>query len=447
MEAATASAQREPRDDGRTPLRLRDSGTIVPLASWSALILLGWLVGTILNDQGITLLLDSPPLYGAWDVRLGPGSLLPIAVGGLAVWLWPRIIERASWRGVLGAAFVFALAWPVALALIEGTGELTEPLLWFTQYQQAVPFVGDPLEFIRDFNTVVNGYPAHVTAHPPLAVLVYWIVEQVVPGVWGATVLTLVSAATTPIAVLIAARALSDESTARRAAPYLVIAPAALSIATSADALFMAVIAWSICALLVALTGPRGRRADVLSLLGGLGFGIGLFMSFGLILAGAIPLAVAIQKRRIRPIVFAAIGWLAVIGAFLAAGYWWLDGLGVVDEQYADSVASTRPYAYFVWNNLAAFALGALGPALAIALWRFRDRRLAWVVGGAFAAIAVADISGMSKAEVERIWLPFLPWILLAAVALPSDRRSMRRLIGAQAVTTFVIATYVWTIW
>ncbi|UJA19323.1 hypothetical protein HJD18_03295 [Thermoleophilia bacterium SCSIO 60948] len=447
MKAAPATAAPPPRDEGRAPLRLRDRTTLVPIAIWAAVIFAGWIVGTILNDQGESILLDSPPLYGNWDVRFGLGSLWPIAVGVLAVWLWPRVIERASWRGVIWTAFAFALAWPVSLALVEGVGELTEPLLWFTQYQQAVPFVGDPLEFIRDFNTVVNGYPAHVTAHPPLAVLAYWLVEQVVPGVWGATVLTLVSAATAPIAALVAARRLTDEATARRAAPYLVIGPAALAIATTADAMFMAVVAWSVCALVVALTGEPGRRADVLSLLGGLGFGIAIFMSFGLILAGAIPLAVAIQKRRIKPILLAAVGGLLVIGAFLAAGYWWLDGLDVVGEQYADSVASTRPYWYFVWNNLAAFALGSLGPALAIALWRFRDKRLAWVVGGAFAAIAIADISGMSKAEVERIWLPFLPWILLAAVALPSDPRSMRWLVGAQAVTTFVIATYVWTIW
>jgi methylthioxylose transferase len=30
-----------------------------------------------------------------------------------------------------------------------------------------------------------------------------------------------------------------------------------------------------------------------------------------------------------------------------------------------------------------------------------------------------ADVSGMSKAEVERIWLPFVPWTLLLVVLLP----------------------------
>jgi hypothetical protein len=35
--------------------------------------------------------------------------------------------------------------------------------------------------------------------------------------------------------------------------------------------------------------------------------------------------------------------------------------------------------------------------------------------------ILVADLSQMSKAEVERIWLPFVPWMLLGT-ALLSER-------------------------
>jgi hypothetical protein len=29
----------------------------------------------------------------------------------------------------------------------------------------------------------------------------------------------------------------------------------------------------------------------------------------------------------------------------------------------------------------------------------------------------------MSKAEVERIWLPFVPWVLVATAALPRPER------------------------
>ena len=41
------------------------------------------------------------------------------------------------------------------------------------------------------------------------------------------------------------------------------------------------------------------------------------------------------------------------------------------------------------------------------------------LVGAAAATVAVADLSRMSKAEVERIWLPFVPWLLLSCALLP----------------------------
>jgi hypothetical protein len=36
-------------------------------------------------------------------------------------------------------------------------------------------------------------------------------------------------------------------------------------------------------------------------------------------------------------------------------------------------------------------------------------------------AVAAADVSQMARGEVERIWLPFVPWLALAA---PGHRRA-----------------------
>ena len=37
--------------------------------------------------------------------------------------------------------------------------------------------------------------------------------------------------------------------------------------------------------------------------------------------------------------------------------------------------------------------------------------------------VLLADVSQMSKAEVERIWLPFVPWLLISCALLPERWR------------------------
>ncbi len=75
--------------------------------------------------------------------------------------------------------------------------------------------------------------------------------------------------------------------------------------------------------------------------------------------------------------------------------------------------------------NLACLAI-AIGPAYAVALGRLRDRCLWLLVGGTLAAMGLAALSGMSKGEVERIWLPFAMWVLPAGAVLAAGPRRSR---------------------
>jgi hypothetical protein len=59
--------------------------------------------------------------------------------------------------------------------------------------------------------------------------------------------------------------------------------------------------------------------------------------------------------------------------------------------------------------------------------------------------VAVADLSGLSKAEVERIWLPFAVWIVPLAALLP--RPSLRWWLQAQAVLALTMNTLLATVW
>ncbi|NEB36159.1 hypothetical protein G3I54_04220, partial [Streptomyces sp. SID14515] len=80
------------------------------------------------------------------------------------------------------------------------------------------------------------------------------------------------------------------------------------------------------------------------------------------------------------------------------------------------------------------------GPAAASS-----EGRLALLVLAALAALLAADLSGMSKAETERIWQPFLLWLLPAAALLP--RRRVRYWLVASAVPALLINHLLWTGW
>jgi hypothetical protein len=217
-------------------------------------------------------------------------------------------------------------------------------------------------------------------------------------------------------AALIALREVAGERRARAAAPFVAFAPIAVWIATSGDALFGGVSAWAIALTIVAIK-RRSRRSDAAAVAGGLLFGASLMLSYGLAVLALIPTFVALGERRIRPLLIAAAGAGAVLLAFGAAGFWWPEGLRATVAEYRESIARLRPQSYFWLGNLGAFAI-AVGPATAVGLVRLRDRRTWLLVAGALLVVAVADATGLSKGEVERIWIPFAPWILLAASSL-----------------------------
>jgi methylthioxylose transferase len=418
--------------------------TFLTLIAWAGLIVACHAWG--LTYDNVAIKLEAPPLYGEFITRLDAGVLWALATAAVVLAGAPLVVRHASWRVLLLAVGVVGLAWPLSLTMIEGTEEISDPLLVSTQYLLAVPQVESPGAFLDGFVQNIDDYPAHVRAHPPGMVLGLWGLDQVgLGGEWAAAFAILIAAATAAPAVLITMRALAGEEAARRAAPYLVLAPLALSIATTADALFMAVGAWAVCAVVLAILSS-GTRSNFLALVGGLLFGLTIFLNYGLVLLALVPLFVSLRERRLMPIAVASAGGLVVVIAFLAAGFWWLDGLAATRREYSQSVASVRPYEFFVFNNLAASAL-VLGPVAIVGLARLRDRAIWVLVGGALAAILVADLSGLSKAEVERIWLPFLIWMLLATAALPSSPRWMRSLLATQAVLTILIGVHVEQIW
>lgn len=421
----------------------------VVLAAWAVLLFVSYRWGKSIAASGTVIRLGAAPLGGWYDWRLNPRVLVPVVVGTALAALLPSSAQKLPWRTLLAVSFAAAAAWAIALAVTDGWFGLTNPtVLAGDEYLLDVPLVEDPLAVLRGFTDDLDRYVTHVRSHPPGLLLALWGMDRIGlggPG-WAAALFIGGGAAAVP-AVAVAVRRVVGEDRARRALPFVVLAPAALWVATTADAFFAGVGAWSVAGVVLALY-RTDRRGDALSFVGGVGFGLLAHLSYGAILVGIIPLAVAAHRRRLRPLGLAGLGALVVFAAVTAGGFWWLDGLSASRGEYGESVASTRPFRYFVVANVAALAV-VVGPALAVALVRLRDRFTWLLVGSGLAACAVANLSGLSKGEVERIWLPFAVWVLPAgwALAAPADVAHARRWLALQASFAVLVQVAVRSRW
>jgi hypothetical protein len=408
------------------------AATSLALALWCVLVTAAWRLGL---DHRATWKLRAAPLAGFVDRQVTLATLAALVVGLATVAVLPRWAGQVRWRWLLVGTAMLAVAWGAVLGLSRPTSSLDRGLAHRHEYPAVVPFVDEMGvgEFVRTFTAdeALRRYPIHVQGHPLGAALVFVGLDRVGLGgsSWAALSVVLLAATATP-AVLLAVREVAGEVAARRLAPFLILSPAAIWVVASADGAFMAVGAWSVALLVLASSPERSaRNAAGLSMLAGAVAGVGINLSYGLVLVPLIGAMVAVARRRPALVGWAALGGAGVVAAVAAGGFWWLDGLDATRVRYAAGIAAQRDRGYFtLLGNPAALAV-ALGPALAVAVARVRDRRL-WLLGaGALGAVALANISGLSKAEVERIWLPFVPWITVLAAGLPA----LGAVVGARA--------------
>ncbi|MGH3829417.1 MAG: hypothetical protein ACRDRS_03035 [Pseudonocardiaceae bacterium] len=449
------------------------------------LVAVAAVVGVWLLRQGVPLHVDAPPLGAQWLPHTGPGTVPAVALALLVILRGPGLAARLPWRPLLGVSAVTAVVWTMFLALIDGwqrgvVGRLTtEP-----EYLHDVPRVGDVGAMMRSFaERIVGGRPeswtTHVAGHPPGALLVFVGLDRIgLPGGAPAALLCVLVGSSAAVAVAVTLRALGAEATARAALPFGVLFPGAIWIGVSADGLFAGVLAWGVALLAIGAARPRlDIPALAAAVSGGLLLGATLFLSYGLVLAGLLPVAVAVATRRLAPLLVAGVGVAAVVAAFAATGFWWLEGYQQVTIRYYQpgEYGLLRPYNYWVWANLACLAV-VLGPAGAAGLRRLfsstvpelngraeQGRRNSSAVefgglrapGGrgvlvvlcvaAGAGVLAADLSGLCKAEVERIWLPFAVWLIAATGLLPARRAQWW--LAAQAVLALAVNHLLLTTW
>ena len=373
-----------------------------------------------------------PPLHADWDPRAGWGTVPAVALGALSVRYAGDLAARLSWGRLLVTAYVAGLAWMLALALVDGLdgiGHILDTSYEYLDTARATRDLPATLdEYVRRIPVDAPGgqWPVHIAGHPPGALTFFVVLVRLGlgSGLAAGVVVTLL-AASTAVAVLVTLRTLGAEQHARLAAPFLVIGPAAVWQCVSADAMFAAFAAWGMCALALGAV----RRSLLWSVLAGLLLGCCVMFSYGLPLLALLAVAVLVVVRTWRPLVPAALAAIAVVLAYLPFGYSWWEALPVLRDRYWDGVASNRPPQYWMWGNLAALAFSA-GPVAFAGFFQTLSRRpvattraVWWLVLGAVAMVVIADLSQMSRAEVERIWLPFVPWLMVGCALLPERWR------------------------
>lgn len=460
--STSLSPARDTKGTARRPVR----GDTIAYALAVLLVAAAAGAGALLKARGIGVHADAAPLFARWLPHVGPGTAAAMLLAMVLVRHAAAWAARWPWRRLLVAAYCAAVAWTLSLALVDGwsrglTGRLTRQ----AEYLHDVPRVHGIGSMLAGFSAHIldfrpGSWTTHVAGHPPGALLVFVVLDRIGLGGGGpAALLCVLVGASAAVSVAVSVRALGGETAARATLPFLVLFPGAVWLGVSADSLFTGVVAAGLALLCVG-----GWRAATV---GGLLLGYAVYLSYGLVLAAVLAAVVLWLRPAPRLPVLAAAGGgaLAVAVAFSLAGFWWPTGYRLVAVRYYQGWAHERPYGYWVFANLACVVVSA-GPAAvpalrrAVALGAGTVRGLlrrggglsgggaavaVWVPLAALAAMLAADLSGLSKAEVERIWLPFEVWLLPAMALLPA--RVRRGALAVQAVTALAVNHLLLTNW
>ncbi len=422
------------------------------VGGWLSLLVVGVVVGqAFARTRPIDV--GAVPWVGTWgfDESLVGRLVVAAAVLGAAVWVAPVFARDQRWRLVLvGAAIVtvaltFLLAW-------AGPDDTHWPGIRFgyAAHTHLVDDWGGPADFLRSYVERQPGLTAHLRAHPPGLLLGLWAFERIgLAGLDFHLALMLVAGAVSTLAALVALRSLAGEAAARAAVPFVAIGPV-LVWRTNTDVVFGAIAVGAV-ALFVLATGIASRRANIVAATAGVVFGVALFCTYGVALLGLPMLVVAVHRHRLPLLVIAALGAVTVVLLPAVWGFSWVAGLLETRRQYYDSIARLRGYKYWLLGNAAIFA-ALIGPAVVVGLTRVRGatRRLAFA---GLACVVLAGLSGLSSAETERIWQPFVPLVLVAGGALwlrsgavaHFDVAAARRWLGLQAVVAIAFQSVLWT--
>jgi methylthioxylose transferase len=392
-----------------------------------------------------------PPFVGPWAPRLGALAAVSVAVLAIGTFAAPLAARRLrSPLAFAAALFVLALAFGLALNLarsgtrgwyaIFDTGpQGSFEAKW--EYLPGLPALSYGAHFFLDrFAELVPALPVNVAGHPPGLLLTLHALGIRSPRAMAALCIG-TGALTAPLAYDLG-RSLGDEERGRTAGLLTAFAPSLLLFGvTSADYLYATLGAAAACLLVRQRAAARGAGAALLA--------VAAFFSWLLLaIAAWAALVVLVREGGRRAAQLAAACALAVLalngGLAAWTGYDPIGALRSTHAVYGNSLASVRPYAFWAFGSPTAW-LVMLGLPTAVMALRSLSRRDPAAL--ALAAIVVAAaVLGFTKAETERIWLPFVPLACVAAAA-SIDLGRVRPLLWALAAQALAVELLFYTIW
>jgi len=390
------------------------------LMRWALLVLAGLALTWLAVRSSAALGTAGAPFLGSYRLRIAPVSVLaPAVAAGLLITAARGWFEQARWWLVLLTGYTATLGWALSLALVDGSGGLTRALLSTDSYLTDVADVGDdPIGYLTTFTTRAADHSDATRGHPPGPVLLLWALQRL--GVTSHLALgllvTAVGAAAVPL-VLAAVRGVCGELPARRYLPVLALAPYALWVAVSVDAVVATLGAAMVLAGVRASDRARsGPRAAAWAALSGALLGVAALLSYAAPWLGFSVVCLYFARR--RPFLNLATGLGALLPVLAAefAGFGWVDGLLTARDDYAARIGPHRSVLWWSGLSLVVLLLAA-GPPLVASARKLRNTPGWPFLVGAGAAVAFSLVAGLARGGVEHAWLPFFPWLTVAAVA------------------------------
>jgi hypothetical protein len=411
-----------------------------------------------------------PPEW-QWPLREGPtsgGFASPLLAAAALLGLlalsgssWARARPRRAAAAILAGATVGGLAFSVGLLGLEPAGAF--PALaaramsttWSSYYTVAVsPEAASPRAFFERHAELLPTLPKHAATHPPGPVLYYRGLVALferspfltraflalqghdegrdprsphtraskAAALFGALLLTFMGvAAAWPVAAM-AERLSGDVLAGARVGVLWTLVPGAVLFIPQFDQALSFVIASASAVLIAAAAETRTRPRIALAIAGGLLGGLALFVSYGsLVFLCFVGLVALVVGRFSKPTLFvllvAATTALGIVAATAVLGHHPLASLRAALAIHRETYTAPRSYALWLVFDLLDLAIFLGPPVAALLVVRMARSPMARPLA---LALAVLVLSGATRGEVGRIWIPLMPLLLVAAVTTPS---------------------------